>query len=79
MSGLPDCANVFIGQYNNAEMDLNVINWLSELDYQVFLNQKEIRVERFDLTSKEKRIGGCHPFCYTYLYRHLWHNNMAQA
>lgn len=49
-------SNVFIGQYSNAEMGLNVINWLSELDYQVFLDQKEIRVERLDLTSKEKRM-----------------------
>lgn len=37
-------------------MGLNVINWLSELDYRVFLDQKEIKVERFDLTSKQKRI-----------------------
>ena len=35
-------SNLFIGQYSNAEMGLNVINWLSELDYQVFLDQKEI-------------------------------------
>ncbi len=48
--------NDFINQYSNAEMGLNVINWLSELDYRVFLDQKEIKVERFDLTSKEKRI-----------------------
>jgi len=48
--------NVFIGQYSNAKMGLNVINWLSELDYQVFLDQKEIRVERLDLTSKQKRM-----------------------
>jgi ABC-type uncharacterized transport system involved in gliding motility auxiliary subunit len=48
--------NVFINQYSNAEMGLNVINWLSELDYRVFLDQKEITVERFDLTSKQKRI-----------------------
>jgi ABC-type uncharacterized transport system involved in gliding motility auxiliary subunit len=48
--------NVFINQYSNAEMGLNVINWLSELDYRIFLDQKEIKVERFDLTSKQKRI-----------------------
>ncbi len=48
--------NVFINQYSNAKMGLNVINWLSELDYQVFIDQKEIKVERFDLTSKQKRI-----------------------
>ncbi len=48
--------NVFINQYSNAEMGLNIINWLSELDYRVFIDQKEIKVERFDLTSKQKRI-----------------------
>jgi ABC-type uncharacterized transport system involved in gliding motility auxiliary subunit len=48
--------NVFINQYSNAEMGLNIINWLSELDYRVFLDQKEIKVERFDSTSKQKRI-----------------------
>ena len=37
-------------------MGLNIINWLSELDYRVFIDQKEIKVERFDLTSKQKRI-----------------------
>ncbi len=48
--------NVYINQYSNAEMGLNVINWLSEMDYTVFLNQKEINVERLDLTSKQRRM-----------------------
>ena len=48
--------NVFINQYSNAEMGLNIINWLSEMDYQVFLDQKEIKIERLDLTSKQKRV-----------------------
>ncbi len=48
--------NVFINQYSNAEMGLNIINWLSEMDYRVFLDQKEIKVELFDLTSKQKRV-----------------------
>ncbi len=47
--------NVYIDQYSNAEMGLNIINWLSELDYKVFLDQKEIKVERLDLTSKQRR------------------------
>ena len=47
--------NVYINQYSNAEMGLNIINWLSELDYKVFLDQKEIKVERLDLTSKQRR------------------------
>ncbi len=48
-------SNAFIAQYSNAEMGLNVINWLSELDYRVFIDQKEIKVERLELTSKQKR------------------------
>jgi hypothetical protein len=36
-------------------MGLNIIKWLSELDYQVFIDQKEIKVERLDLTSRQKR------------------------
>ncbi|MCG2710717.1 MAG: GldG family protein [Candidatus Omnitrophica bacterium] len=49
-------SNAFIGQYSNAAMGLNVIAWLSELGYQAFANQKEIKVERLDLTSKQKRM-----------------------
>ena len=47
--------NVYIDQYSNAEMGLNVVNWLSELDYKTFLGDKKIAVERLDLTSKQKR------------------------
>ncbi len=47
--------NIYINQYSNAQMGLNVINWLAELDYQVFISTKEIKVERLDLTSKQKR------------------------
>lgn len=47
--------NVYIDQYSNAEMGLNIINWLAELDYTTFLNPREIKVERLDLTSKQKR------------------------
>jgi len=47
--------NVYINQYSNAKMGLNIVNWLAELDYQVFLSAKEIKVERLDLTSKQKR------------------------
>jgi len=47
--------NIYIHQYSNAEMGLNIINWLSELDYKVFLDQKEIKIERLDLTSKQRR------------------------
>ncbi|MFT5760047.1 MAG: ABC-type uncharacterized transport system involved in gliding motility auxiliary subunit [Alteromonadaceae bacterium] len=47
--------NVYINQYSNAQMGLNIVNWLAELDYPVFLSAKEIKVERLDLTSKQKR------------------------
>lgn len=47
--------NVYINQYSNAQMGLNLVNWLAELDYKTFLNSKEIKVERLDLTSKQKR------------------------
>jgi ABC-type uncharacterized transport system involved in gliding motility auxiliary subunit len=33
--------NIYINKYSNAEMGLNIVNWLSELDYKVFLDQKE--------------------------------------
>ena len=48
--------NAFIAQYSNAEMGLNVINWLSELERRIFIDPKEIKVERLDLTSKQKRM-----------------------
>ncbi|AZQ86255.1 hypothetical protein EKO29_07175 [Colwellia sp. Arc7-635] len=47
--------NVYINQYSNAQMGLNVVNWLAELDYQTFLNTKAVKVERLDLTSQQKR------------------------
>ena len=49
-------SNAFINKYSNATMGLNVISWLSELEYQVFVDQKEVEVERLDLTSKQKRM-----------------------
>jgi hypothetical protein len=49
-------SNAFIDQYSNAEMGFNVINWLSELDYQVFIDHKDARVEQLDLTSRQKRM-----------------------
>ena len=49
-------SNEYIEQYNNAKMGLNVINWLAETDYKVLVHQKNIKVERLDLTSKQKRI-----------------------
>jgi ABC-type uncharacterized transport system involved in gliding motility auxiliary subunit len=48
-------SNVYINQYSNAQMGLNLVNWLAELDYKTFLSAKETKVERLDLTSKQKR------------------------
>jgi ABC-type uncharacterized transport system involved in gliding motility auxiliary subunit len=48
-------SNVYINQYSNAQMGLNLINWLAELDYKTFISAKQIKVERLDLTSKQKR------------------------
>ena len=49
-------SNTFIDKYSNAEMGLNVISWLSDLDYRIFIDPKEVKVERLDLTSKQKRM-----------------------
>ncbi len=49
-------SNAYLDQYSNAEMGMNIVNWLSELDYTVFLDQKEVKVQRLDLTSKQRRI-----------------------
>jgi ABC-type uncharacterized transport system involved in gliding motility auxiliary subunit len=48
-------SNVYINQYSNAQMGLNLVNWLAELDYKTFVSAKEIKVERLDLTSKQQR------------------------
>jgi len=48
--------NAYVNQYSNAAMGLNIVNWLSELDHTVFLDQKEIKVETLELTSKQRRI-----------------------
>ena len=48
-------SNVYIEQYSNAQMGLNLVNWLAELDYKTFISTKEIKVERLDLTSKQTR------------------------
>ncbi len=47
-------SNIYIHQYSNAQMGLNMINWLAETDYKVFVDQQQITVERLDLTSQQK-------------------------
>ncbi len=48
-------SNVYIEQFSNAQMGLNLVNWLAELDYHTFVPTKDIKVERLDLTSKQLR------------------------
>jgi ABC-type uncharacterized transport system involved in gliding motility auxiliary subunit len=48
-------SNVYIEQYSNAQMGLNLVNWLAELDYKTYISAKETKVERLDLTSQQKR------------------------
>ena len=50
--------NAYIGQYSNARLGINAINWLSEVDYQVLFDKKDIDVQRLDLTSQQKRMVG---------------------
>lgn len=50
--------NAYIGQYSNARLGVNTINWLSEVDYKIIFDQKEVNVERLDLTSQQKRMVG---------------------
>lgn len=49
-------SNAYLNQYSNAAMGINVVNWLSELDYAVLHDQKNVEVQRLDLTSKQKRM-----------------------
>ncbi len=49
-------SNAYLNQYSNAAMGINIVNWLAELDYAVFHDQKNIKVERLDLTSKQRRM-----------------------
>lgn len=48
--------NVYINQYSNSKMGLNVVNWLADLDYQTFISSSQIKVERLNLTSQQKRV-----------------------
>ncbi|HLF17924.1 MAG TPA: GldG family protein [Candidatus Omnitrophota bacterium] len=47
--------NVYIGALSNAQMGLNAMNWLSELDYKTFLDKKTFQVEKLELTSRQKK------------------------
>lgn len=48
--------NIYIDQFSNAQMGLNVVNWLMERDYQKFSDIEKIKVEPLELTSTDQRI-----------------------
>jgi len=48
-------SNAYIGHYSNAGMGLNAMNWISELDYEIFIDKKTINIEQLNLTSRQKR------------------------
>ncbi len=48
--------NAYITAYSNAQLGINAVNWLTESDYKPFLDQKEVNVEKLDLTSQQKRM-----------------------
>ncbi len=48
--------NAFISQYSNSLMGLNVVNWLTEVDYQAFLEKQVKTIPKLELTSKQKRM-----------------------
>ncbi|MGE0268969.1 MAG: GldG family protein [Candidatus Omnitrophota bacterium] len=49
-------SNAYIDSYSNAQLGVNAINWLTELDYVTYLDQTQIKVTQLDLTSRQKRI-----------------------
>ncbi len=49
-------SNAFIDQYSNAQLGINAIHWLSEMDYKPFMGTKHIDVVKLNLTSKQKRV-----------------------
>jgi ABC-type uncharacterized transport system involved in gliding motility auxiliary subunit len=49
--------NAYIGSYSNAQMGLNLVYWLTELDYKKYLGSKVVDLNHLDLTSQQKRIA----------------------
>jgi hypothetical protein len=50
--------NAYIGQYSNARLGINAVNWLSETDYEVFMDKRDIDITKLNLTSPQKRAVG---------------------
>ena len=49
-------SNAYIDYYSNAQMGLNVMRWISEMDYRIIAGKKDIEVARLDLTSHQRRF-----------------------
>lgn len=49
-------SNGFINQYSNADIILNSVSWLSELENIVSIENKKVSLERLDLSDKQKRL-----------------------
>jgi len=47
--------NAYINHYTNAQMGLNIVGWLTEMETQVLIPSKPVEVERLDLTSQQKK------------------------
>ncbi|MFC1510515.1 Gldg family protein [Candidatus Omnitrophota bacterium] len=60
-------SDAYIDYYSNAQMGLNLMKWLSEADYEVFVAEDELQVARLDLTSRQKRMVAFTLFCYPVL------------
>lgn len=48
-------SNAYIDSYSNAQLGVNAISWLTELDYVSYLDQAQVKIEKLELTSKQKR------------------------
>lgn len=49
-------SNLYVDHYSNAQMGLNILNWITESDYEVFVNKNEMKVVRIELNSRQRRV-----------------------
>ncbi len=48
-------SNVYIDELSNAQMGINIVNWLTESNYQAFVPPKDVTIAQLNLTSQQKR------------------------
>ena len=48
-------SNAYVDAYSNARLGLNALNWLTERDYEAYVNLPQVDVPRMDLTSQQKK------------------------